>query len=44
MKKVYNNPVTEIMGLEVEAYLCQASSQHPSLTITQSTQGDEPAY
>lgn len=44
MKKVYNNPTTEIIGLEATTYLCQATSQTPKLGISESTDNTETVY
>ena len=44
MKKIYKNPVTETMVLNAETYLCQASSQHPSLSTSESTDSSETVF
>ena len=43
MKKIYNTPATEVAFVGMVTNLC-AVSEHPKLNISQSTQGDEPAY
>lgn len=44
MKKVYNNPVTETIMVTVATYLCDPSSQHPQLGISQSTDNTEAVF
>jgi len=44
MKKVYKNPVTETMVIEAATYLCEATSQTPTLGISQSTDNTEAVF